>query len=177
MLPYAHFWYLQATFLIMTAFILLSWLTGGRGRLAAAILACVGVTGWLLMPRPAVDVFSMAGAMRLGPFFAAGYFAARGLVWSRSRERDVRQRRTGAVILGLLLCCAVALATGAVILPAVAQLRGLGDRDGQLPCAADAAAVLDPHGLARSAVLCDLFVPRLFYRRAARHASDGGTGP
>ena len=28
-LPYAHFWYLQATFLFMTAFILLAWLTAG----------------------------------------------------------------------------------------------------------------------------------------------------
>ena len=117
-LPYAHFWYLQATFLIMVAFILLAWLTGGRGYLAAAVLACVGVAGWLLMPRPAVDVFSMAGAMRLSPFFAAGYLSARGRVWSRSREREVQQRRTGAVMLGLLLCCAMALATGAVILPA-----------------------------------------------------------
>ena len=41
-LPYAHFWYLQATFLIIAVFILLVWALDGRDRMAAVILAYGG---------------------------------------------------------------------------------------------------------------------------------------
>ena len=126
-LPYAHFWYLQATFLIMAAFILLVWALDGRDRMAAVILACGGVAGWLWLPRPPVDLFSLTGALRLSLFFGAGYLTARGLPWAWSPDDPFLKRRTGAAMLVLILACAAALASGALVLPAPwRSVAGLG---------------------------------------------------
>ena len=117
-LPYAHFWYLQATFLIMAAFILLVWVLDGRDRMAAVILACGGCAAWLWLPRPPVDLFSLTGALRLSLFFGAGYLTARGLPWVRLPDDPSVKRRIGALMLVLVLACAAALASGALVLPA-----------------------------------------------------------
>jgi peptidoglycan/LPS O-acetylase OafA/YrhL len=117
-LPYAHFWYLQATFLIIAAFILLVWVLDGRDRMAAVILACGGVAAWLLLPRPPIDLFSITGALRLSLFFGAGYLTAGGVPWGRLSSAASSKRQAGALLLVLVLASAAALASGALVLPA-----------------------------------------------------------
>ena len=85
LLPYAHFWYRQATFLIKAAFILLVWVLDGRDRMAAVILACGSCAARLWLPRPPVDLFSLIGALRLSLFFGTGYLTAKGYLGSACR--------------------------------------------------------------------------------------------
>ena len=75
-LPYAHFWYLQATILIMASFLGLIWAMGGQSRNAAWALFVGGLVLWLVVPRFDLNLFSYADALRLSFFFAAGFLAA-----------------------------------------------------------------------------------------------------
>lgn len=93
-MPFAHFWYLQATFLIMVTFIALVCLSGGQARQAAMVLMIGGFGAWLFLPQPAVNVFSLTDAIRLSGFFAAGYLAAQywpqvDLTLSRGQQRGL----------------------------------------------------------------------------------------
>lgn len=111
-LPYAHFWYLQATMLIMISFIGLVWLTGGRGSQAAMILMIAGFAAWLYMPRAGLDIFAAKQAVRLSGFFAAGYLVAQAGPWVQRVLRKGAQRRLGALMLMLALLCGALTAQG-----------------------------------------------------------------
>lgn len=75
-LPYAHFWFLQAIFLIFVAVALLdgkAWLASPK-RLAMVLAIAVGLhVGVSTVP----TLFSLNGAVRLAPFFFAGLMANR----------------------------------------------------------------------------------------------------
>lgn len=75
-MPFAHFWFLQATFLIMAAFYLGSALSGGRAILTAAVIALLGAALYISPFRFSVNVFAVMQAWKLAPFFAAGFLVA-----------------------------------------------------------------------------------------------------
>lgn len=90
-LPYAHFWYLQATFLLMAVLIGAAALlrdTGGRAggqtgsvsaqeRCVALALFVVVTALWVIGTRAQVNLFSVNNALYIGPFFFAGFILAR----------------------------------------------------------------------------------------------------
>ena len=76
-LPHAHFWFLQAIFLVMSALLLAGWLAGGRHVPAALALGAVCALAWCgVLPRPGVNVFSVIEATYLGLFFCTGFLCA-----------------------------------------------------------------------------------------------------
>lgn len=108
-LPYEHYWFLQATFLIMAAHLGLTWALKGQDRLAALWLAGGAILWRLALPDIAPDLFAANGAIKLMPFFCVGYLAARspGLwEWRPSAMGAVPARRGQ----GLALLAAVLLA-------------------------------------------------------------------
>ena len=111
-LPYAHFWYLQATFLIMAALALTAFGLGGRRSLSSILLLLLCAACFILVPRWQPDVFSGWKAVYLAPFFLAGHLAAAHFA------PDERLRRRIIVVLGLALAALmgveIALSTGAV---------------------------------------------------------------
>ena len=76
-MPFAHFWFLQATFLIMVTFIAISALSGGRSTLVAVGLMCFGASFWVFGILPKSNVFSVVQALYLAPFFMCGYLCGR----------------------------------------------------------------------------------------------------
>ena len=75
-LPYAHFWFLQALFIIFLVVAILEvagWLASFRRWLA---VMCVAALAFLQL-EPPVDVFSIGGAIYLLPFFLFGVGAFR----------------------------------------------------------------------------------------------------
>jgi len=111
-MPYAHYWYLQATFLIMAALALTAFALGGRRMVSSIILLLVSAAIFILVPRWEPDVFSGWKAIYLAPFFLAGHLAAAHF------SPDERQRRWIVVVLGLILALQmgveITLSTGAV---------------------------------------------------------------
>jgi peptidoglycan/LPS O-acetylase OafA/YrhL len=111
-LPYAHFWYLQATFLIMVLLALTAFALGGRRALSSIILLLLSAAIFILVPRWEPDVFSGWKAIYLAPFFLAGHLAAAHF------SPGERQRRWIVVVLGLVLAVQmgveVGLSTGAL---------------------------------------------------------------
>lgn len=111
-LPYAHFWYLQATFLIMAALALTAFALGGQRALSSIILLFVTAAVFILVPRWQPDAFSGWKAVYLAPFFLAGHLAAAHFA------PDERQRRWIVVVLSLILALQmgveIGLSTGAV---------------------------------------------------------------
>lgn len=89
-LPFAHFWFLQATFVIMALFLLLHWALPGRSTWLAAALLGLGALAWAAGPRPPVNVFSVIQAAYLMPFFMLGYLCAHGGVMRRLRHNVPR---------------------------------------------------------------------------------------
>ena len=84
-LPYAHFWFLQATFLVMACFLLLYALLPVRSTTLAAGLLVAGACFWSFGPRPPVNLFSCIQAAYLMPFFMLGYLCAYGQILGRLR--------------------------------------------------------------------------------------------
>lgn len=82
-LPYAHFWFLQATFLIMVCFLLLYAVLPGRSTVLAAALMVFGALAWLIGPRPPTNVFSVIQAAYLMPFFMLGYLCTHSRLLTR----------------------------------------------------------------------------------------------
>jgi peptidoglycan/LPS O-acetylase OafA/YrhL len=76
-MPFAHFWFLQATFVIMATFVALSALSGGRSTVVAAAMMCLGAGSWVLGAVPNYNVFSVIQALYLMPFFMCGYLCNR----------------------------------------------------------------------------------------------------
>jgi len=102
--PYAIYWFLQATFLLMTVFLVLTRLSGNRDTTVAAVLLVVVGAAWVLLPRPAVELFSWYSALYLCPFFMGGYLLAR----RRKGERPEDLPGTGRVP----VCFAILAAAG-----------------------------------------------------------------
>lgn len=107
-LPYAHFWYLKATFLLMAVFYVLTFVTGNRDIATAIALLLAGAGVWVLTPGWTPNVFSTYNAFFLAPFFMAGYLCARpdGLGGLLGRIGDARAlgpiaAGLGAALIGL----------------------------------------------------------------------------
>lgn len=84
---YAHFWFLQASFLIVTCFVLLTCLAGGsHHKKVAKALGLLGILWWgfAVFPLPETNWFSIVNAVFLVPFFMSGYLL--------SQSPDLRQR-------------------------------------------------------------------------------------
>jgi peptidoglycan/LPS O-acetylase OafA/YrhL len=70
-LPYYHFWFLQATFLLMIALLTASLFVGNAAKWAPlAAIFCAAV--YLIFDRWQPDIFSSYKAFYLGPFFFLG---------------------------------------------------------------------------------------------------------
>lgn len=111
-LPYAHFWYLQATFVIMAALALTAFALGGRRIASAMILLLLSAAVFILVPRWEPDIFSGWKAFYLAPFFLAGHLAAAHFApGERGRRRLVRAL---GVLLALLMAAALALSADAL---------------------------------------------------------------
>ncbi|RWR08163.1 acyltransferase family protein [Paenirhodobacter populi] len=107
--PYAHFWFLQATFLLMAALLVLNALTAGwRGALtpvqAARNAACLGLGGallYILSLNVGLSFFSTFQAIHLAPFFMTGHVL--GLVGKPLFSKLAERARYPAGIIPLLL--------------------------------------------------------------------------
>ncbi|MBU2958920.1 acyltransferase [Paracoccus sp. 1_MG-2023] len=134
-LPFAHFWFLQSTFLIMSLFILGSVITGGRNRLVATIIGLAGAGLYVSTFRFEHNIMSANNAFRLAPFFATGFLVSFMPAWKPSpRQRGMicavllatiatglmigweqisfapQARRMVSIILGLVFCVMIFLA-------------------------------------------------------------------
>lgn len=70
-LPYKHFWFLQATLILMAVTLTTAALLGGARQAALALLPLAAVV-FVAAPDWRPDVFSSAQAVYLAPFFLAG---------------------------------------------------------------------------------------------------------
>lgn len=115
--PFAHFWFLQATFLIMLALVGLTWISGRRDVLVAAVLLALGAVIWVTRTLPPDNIFSVIQAFHLMPFFMAGYLCRRvGIPRIRARW--------GALIVLAIVALGGLLATETWIVPETVR-RGL----------------------------------------------------
>jgi peptidoglycan/LPS O-acetylase OafA/YrhL len=131
---FAHYWFLQATFLIMAAFLLATWAAGGRGGAVAAVLMAAAVAVWLLQLRPAGNLFSMRPAVHLAIFFMAGHLLARAGATASLTER--RGRRLGIAAVAASVALGACLATGAVEVQAIWLRQAIGGALGLAFCVA-----------------------------------------
>jgi len=104
-LPYEHFWYLQATFLLMLTVFLATWWLGGDGTRAATLLLGPCMVVAVLFDRWHPDVFSSWKAFYLAPYFLTGYLIShsaqsRAMMEHASKRPDVIALMT--VLLALL---------------------------------------------------------------------------
>ncbi|MGR3711650.1 MAG: acyltransferase family protein [Shimia sp.] len=114
---YAHFWFLQASFLIMTAALLLACLFGGNHHKHIAFtLGALGIVWWGFgaLPLPATNWFSITNAAFLLPFFMSGYLLAQSPKLRKSLRTRPLSREAGAVLLLSGLLIGWQLATGAL---------------------------------------------------------------
>lgn len=88
-LPFAHFWFLQATFVIMLSCLIGTYICGGRSNLAIGIVGVLGAVLYVSPFRPEVNLFSIMNAWKLAPFFAAGFLTARNITWQRSPDQKI----------------------------------------------------------------------------------------
>jgi fucose 4-O-acetylase-like acetyltransferase len=120
--PYAHFWFLEALFLIFLLIVLLEWqgLLATPARVAFALVAAgfcylyVGGVHWLsiagaiyLLPYflagLACSRFSLTGRSRL-PLFAIFWVASAALLLWESRDALASERSLSALLFGLASC-------------------------------------------------------------------------
>ncbi|GGE47156.1 hypothetical protein GCM10011360_38000 [Primorskyibacter flagellatus] len=125
LLPYAHFWFLQALFLIMGSVLVLARVLGGRHDVAALLLGVGSALVWTgALGVPDVTLFAFAQAVLLAVFFCTGLLFAGGMhppVRRTSRSpAAARLRLAGAVALAVSLNAATVLALApALTLPAL----------------------------------------------------------
>ncbi len=105
---FAHFWFLQASFLIMLTALLLSCLLGGaRHKQIAVGLSLLGILWWGagILPLPATNWFSVSNAVFLLPFFMGGYLLAQSPELRQRLRTRANTRMAGTVLLasGLLI--------------------------------------------------------------------------
>lgn len=98
-LPYEHYWYLQATMLIM-AFVLVAAFLAGRYRpVVLAALLPVAVLVFLLNRTFDPDIFALGSALYLLPYFLLGHLL-RLLAVDREIGDDPGRRRLALALLG-----------------------------------------------------------------------------
>ncbi len=142
--PFAHFWFLQATFLIMTVFMLLTWLSGGRNVVVALGAGLLALLAWVTATVPATALFSGVAAIHLGIFFMAGHLWA---AWARRMAPDAAPGAVpdavpfGAGRAAAMALVAVALGIGTVLAlglwaPEGGTRRAVGVAVGLVFCAA-----------------------------------------
>ncbi|BCP51879.1 hypothetical protein K32_04960 [Kaistia sp. 32K] len=107
-LPYQHYWYLQATLLIMIGILVGCHLAGDRARGFMTALFPLACALFIAAPVFDPDVFAISSAIYLLPYFLLGQLLR---VWSaEQRIRAVPSRRQPLVIgLGLLVALMFAL--------------------------------------------------------------------
>jgi peptidoglycan/LPS O-acetylase OafA/YrhL len=106
-LPYQHYWYLQATFLLMLAVFLLTYVARKDGTRAAALLLPVCCVAAIAGEQWRPDVFSSYEAVYLAPYFLGGYLISH-VARLRTAMDAVHQRpRLLGIVVPLLglLCC------------------------------------------------------------------------
>ncbi|GAA6182360.1 acyltransferase [Shimia sp. NS0008-38b] len=116
---FAHFWFLQASFLIMTAAVLITCVLGGaHHRKIAAGLAVIGVLWWGLglLPLPQTNWFSITNAAFLLPFFMSGYLVSQTPHLRLSLSTAPWARPAGGLLLAIGLYVGWRLATHELIL-------------------------------------------------------------
>ncbi len=116
---FAHFWFLQASFLIMTTAVLLVCLVGGSWhRHIAAGLGLLGIAWWGLglIPLPATNWFSITDATFLLPFFMSGYLTTQTPNVRQALRSAPWARPLGALLLAVGLFIGFRLATQDLIL-------------------------------------------------------------
>lgn len=123
-MPYAHFWFLQATFVIMTTFVLLNAIWPGRSTALAAGLIGLAALVWVSGLRATPNLFSVNQVAYLMPFFMLGYLCAHGTLVLRLKARvsPVLAALTVLVLIGL----GYALVSELIAVPSEAGRRALG---------------------------------------------------
>jgi peptidoglycan/LPS O-acetylase OafA/YrhL len=119
-LPYEHFWFLQATILIMTGLLLLCCVAGARARTALTALFPVACLVFIAAPVFHPDIFSVSSALYLLPFFLLGQLLR---VWRVDRPL---QTFTGRPTRAALLFGACVVVLSALD---IAQYEGLNTLD------------------------------------------------
>lgn len=119
---FAHYWFLQATFLLMAGFLLLNAILGhffpeiDRNTLATKNAAAIGIIGaitWIGTSVSLVEFFSIGKAFYLAPFFMSGYLVASRKQWISSTFAP--GRKVAGVILVLLAGLGYFLASGSLV--------------------------------------------------------------
>lgn len=128
-MPFAHFWFLQATFLIMIFCIVGTAIAGGRDKLVVGLMGTLGAVLYISSFRFEENIFAVMHAWKLAPFFAAGFLFGGMHSWKISCKLqccallglmaavlsgfilalnylnlDHQERRVISVILGLAFC-------------------------------------------------------------------------
>ncbi|MCX5495975.1 acyltransferase [Kaistia dalseonensis] len=121
LLPYEHYWYLQATLLIMVSLLVGNFVIGDHARAFATVLfpvACaVFIAAWTFDP---YDIFALGSALYLLPYFLLGQLLRLWGVESHVGDVETRRRRV-LLPLGLLLA--------ALFVLDLMQLEGLATLD------------------------------------------------
>lgn len=86
-MPYEHFWYLQATFVLMAVVFGLTYLLRGDGVRASLVLLPLALAGSILLSRWSPDIFSAYKALYLAPYFLTGYLVAHAASFARLMDR------------------------------------------------------------------------------------------
>ncbi|ODT10886.1 MAG: hypothetical protein ABS35_41775 [Kaistia sp. SCN 65-12] len=107
-LPYEHFWYLQATILMMVGLLVGCYLAGTHARLLLTALFPIACLVFIAAPQFEPNILAVNSALYLLPFFLLGQLLR---VWSADRRiRAVPARRIPLVILfGLVVAVLFAL--------------------------------------------------------------------
>jgi peptidoglycan/LPS O-acetylase OafA/YrhL len=101
-LPYEHFWFLQATFILMLVVFLTTYWLRRDGTRAAAILLVPCMVGSVLLSRWNPDVFSSYKALYLAPYFLSGYLISHAAS-IRTGMESASKRLDLLVAMGLLI--------------------------------------------------------------------------
>lgn len=117
--PYVHFWFLQATFLLMVSLLFLNFMVSrGGGELGprqaacnAALIGVLGAVSYILFPLYNMSFFSFPYAIHLAVFFMAGHILGMvGKPYFSSLSKSAKPY--GGVLLCLMVLLGAALAFG-----------------------------------------------------------------
>jgi fucose 4-O-acetylase-like acetyltransferase len=124
-LPYDHFWYLQATFIIMIVVFAVTYWLKGNGTRAAAILLVPCVLAYPVVDRWYPDVFSSYKALYLAPYFLTGYLISHSAALRAEFDEASKQWR---VIAAMSLLVALLFVIEYLLLDRVIVFQEIGRR-------------------------------------------------